>query len=188
MKKVLFALCSIFILVGFISAQTTQRTITNLDLEKYKNQRLQAEKDLRENYEKLGFPSPEELEKQQKAEDEERAALSEKLRLERLEREQIYYQMQYLQSQDSPDLYVIQNSNGYRSFPYYSGGYYSKPRYNSNRYNNNNQYYRNGIGPVGGGFFGPRINPYQPNRTILNSTKIFTPNPTPRQPHGRNPR
>ena len=37
------------------------RTITNADLEKYKQKRLAAEKELRENYRELGFPSPEEL-------------------------------------------------------------------------------------------------------------------------------
>lgn len=187
-RKVLFILCSIFITVGFASAQkTTRKIVTNLDLDKYKEQRLEAEKDLRENYEKLGFPSPEELEKQRKIEDEERTRLSEKLRRERLEREQIYYEQQYLQSQDTPDIYLIQNSNGYRSYPFYGGGYYSNPRY-GNRIRNSNPYYKNGIGPVGGGFFGPRINPYQPNRTILNSNRIFTPNPTPRQGGGRIPR
>ncbi len=186
-RKVLFILCSIFITVGFASAQTARRTVTNLDLEKYKKQRLEAERDLRENYERLGFPSPEELEKQRKIDDEERTRLSEKLRRERLEREQNYYEQQSLQSQDMPNTYLIQNSNGYRGYPIFSGGYYSNPRY-GNRIRNSNPYYKNGIGPVGGGFFGPRINPYQNNRTILNGNKVFTTNPNPRQGGGRNPR
>ena len=68
-RKVLFILCSIFITVSFASAQSAKRTVTNTDLEKFKQKRLNAERDLRENYEKLGFPSPEELEKQRKADE-----------------------------------------------------------------------------------------------------------------------
>lgn len=42
-----------------VNAQTP--TVTNADLEKYREKRLAAERELRENYEELGFPSPEEL-------------------------------------------------------------------------------------------------------------------------------
>ncbi len=186
--KVLFILCSILMTVGFASAQPARRIVTNLDLDKYKQQRLEAERDLRENYEKLGFPSPEEMQAQQKEADLERERLAENLRRERLEREQIYYEQQYFQTPNTPDIYLIQNSNGYRSYPFYGAGYYSYPRYGG-RIRNNNPYFKNGIGPVGGGFFGPRINPYQPNRTLLNRNKVFTTNPNPRQGGGsRNPR
>lgn len=86
-------LCSGFILhlvimacfgVGF--GQT--RTVTNADLEKYKQRRLQAEKDLQEYYRRIGL-SPEELEKREAAEAKEREELSLKLRQLRLEREQM---------------------------------------------------------------------------------------------------
>ncbi|HUF02718.1 MAG TPA: hypothetical protein VMM38_00930 [Aridibacter sp.] len=41
-----------------VSGQT--KTVTNADLEEYRAKRIAAEKDLRENYEELGFASPEE--------------------------------------------------------------------------------------------------------------------------------
>lgn len=182
-RKVLLILCSIFISVGFVSAQGKKKTVTNADLEGFKQKRLQAEKDLRENYAKLGFPSPEELEKQRRASDLERERLSEKLRRERLEREQIYYEQELLQSQNSPDVYVIENSNGYRSsYPFIGAGYYSRPRYGGGgRIRNSNPYFKNGYGPVGGGFFGPRINPFQNNRNYPNRKHPFTTNPVRRQ-------
>lgn len=189
-EKVLFILCSILMTVGFASAQTARRTITNLDLDKYKQQRLEAERDLRENYERLGFPSPEEMEAQQKEADSERERLAENLRRERLEREQFYYEQELLQSQSSPDIYVIENSNGYRSYPFIGAGYYSSPRHGGGRrIRNSNPYFKNGIGPVGGGFFGPRINPFQNNRNYPNRKHPLTPNPV-RRPDGRigNPR
>ncbi len=74
------------------SAQT--RTVTNADLEKFREKRLDAEKDLRENYAKLGFPSPEELEKQNAQAEKERFALFEKLQAERLEREKLEIERQ----------------------------------------------------------------------------------------------
>lgn len=55
-------LMSIFIFgTGGLIAQTP--TVTNQDLAKYRDDRLKAEKELRENYTTLGFPSPEELAK-----------------------------------------------------------------------------------------------------------------------------
>lgn len=182
-RKTLFILCSIFMTVGFVAAQDKKKTVTNADLEGFKQKRLQAEKDLRENYVKLGFPSPEELERQRRASDLERERLSEKLRRERLEREQLYYEQEFLQSQNSPDVYVIENSNGYRSYPFIGAGYYPSPHYGGGgrRIRNSNPYFKNGIGPVGGGFFGPRINPYQNNRNYPNRKHSFTPNPVRRQ-------
>ena len=52
----------IFAAVGLAVSQT--KTVTNSDLEQFRQKRLEAERDYRENYEKLGFPSPEELERQ----------------------------------------------------------------------------------------------------------------------------
>ena len=58
-----------FVLSAAFAVGAQTKKVTNADLEKYRTERLKAEKDLRENYAKLGFPSPEELAKQQ-AEDE----------------------------------------------------------------------------------------------------------------------
>jgi hypothetical protein len=61
-----FVLVSIFVLSVFCSAQ---RSVTNADLEKYRDQRLRAENDLRENYATLGFPSPDELQRRNEERD-----------------------------------------------------------------------------------------------------------------------
>lgn len=164
-RKVLFILCSIFITVSFASAQSAKRTVTNSDLEKFKQKRLIAERDLRENYEKLGFPSPEELEKQRKANDEVRQKLSERLLRERLQREQSQIEQLYWQSQNNSDVYYVQDSNGYGYYPYYSGSYYNYPRranfYYGNRYQQNRSYVTGGGYAIDGRYF-PQFNNYNP--------------------------
>jgi hypothetical protein len=85
-QRPLFVFCLIFIFAGLSSAQ---RSITNSDLEKYKQSRLQADKDYRENYQRLGLPSPEELERRRDASRLESAQLYDKLRAERLEAEKL---------------------------------------------------------------------------------------------------
>lgn len=68
-----------------VSAQTN--TVTNSDLEKFRERRLKAERDYRENYERLGMPSPEEIEKQREEDISRTVELGDRLRRERLERE-----------------------------------------------------------------------------------------------------
>lgn len=60
MKKFLTAICLLIPAIA-VSAQT--KTITNADLEKFRQERVKAEEDYRKNYKKLGMPSPEELER-----------------------------------------------------------------------------------------------------------------------------
>ncbi len=83
----LFVFC---LIVGSSVAVFSQvKTVTNLDLETYKQDRLKAETELRENYAKLGFSSPEERERRNAESAKAAAELSAKLRAERLERERI---------------------------------------------------------------------------------------------------
>lgn len=65
-ERILLILSLILISSGFAAAQTAKRTITNADLEKFRQKRVQAEADYRANYEKLGMPSPEEIAKQER--------------------------------------------------------------------------------------------------------------------------
>lgn len=53
----------IFVVSNMVLAQTARKTVTNEDLEKFKQQREKAEADYRAKYKELGMPSPEELEK-----------------------------------------------------------------------------------------------------------------------------
>lgn len=61
-KQITLIFSLIFVAAGLASAQTARKTVTNDDLEKYRQKRVQAEADYRANYKKLGMPSPEELE------------------------------------------------------------------------------------------------------------------------------
>lgn len=83
----LFIFCLIFGMTGFVAAQT--KTVTNATLEKYRQERLKAEREYRENHARLGLPSPEEIDRRRQQSFKETEELSAKLRDERLERERI---------------------------------------------------------------------------------------------------
>lgn len=143
-SKILFLIGLIFISANAVAAQN--RVVTNEDLEKYRQKRLAAEKDLRENYERLGFPSPEELRKQIEQSNAERSALSARLRAENLEREQFELERQRAEAEarsrnaqyQTPNYNNYQNGNfsnyGYSNFGY--GGFLSFPNYGGGFYNN----------------------------------------------------
>ena len=81
---------AILILIVFgtaVLAIAQKKTITNADLEKYRQARLQAEREYHDNYVRLGQPSPEELERRNEKSRAENAAISEKLRVVELQRE-----------------------------------------------------------------------------------------------------
>ena len=125
MRKVAFILGLVISLavVGF-----GQRTITNLDLEKFQQKRLAAEKDYRENYERMGFPSPEELDKQREANMAASVELAAQLRQARLEKERLELEQRNLdleaaQINDEIDDSSYSGSNGVLLGAY--GGFYS---------------------------------------------------------------
>jgi hypothetical protein len=62
-SKIWLSFSLILVLSGIGLSQTAKKTITNLDLEKYKQQREKAEAEYRAKYKDLGMPSPEELER-----------------------------------------------------------------------------------------------------------------------------
>ena len=72
------------------------RTVTNTTLEKFQQKRLAAEKDYRENYARMGFPSPEELDRQRDADMKVRLELAEQLRQARLAEERLELDRQRL--------------------------------------------------------------------------------------------
>lgn len=84
----------ILLLVFIISAASAatfgqERTVTNADLAKYRDARVKSEEELRCDYARLGFSSPEEYERRLRESRDETAAISEKLRNERIAQEQI---------------------------------------------------------------------------------------------------
>jgi hypothetical protein len=61
MKKLCIVILS---LTAAASAFAQTKTVTNDDLEKFRQKRVESEKKLKERYAELGFPSPEQIEKQ----------------------------------------------------------------------------------------------------------------------------
>ncbi|MFN2501768.1 MAG: hypothetical protein ABR530_07140 [Pyrinomonadaceae bacterium] len=142
-QRSMFVFCLILGMAAYAAGQT--RTVTNSDLERYRQSRLRAEQDYRDNYAKLGMPSPEELERRQEKSRVETEQLSARLRAERLEREKMQAERDaaeqlaaavYLLSMrtSSPAYYEppLIISSGYgrsrffnRGFQYQQEGYYS---------------------------------------------------------------
>ncbi|HQU86901.1 MAG TPA: hypothetical protein PKY59_27450 [Pyrinomonadaceae bacterium] len=133
-------------------AQT--KTVTNASLEKYKQARVKAEKEYRENYQKLGRPSPEEIDRLEAERKRETAELSARLTAERLQQEQLNAIRQHNEAVQRQNYYnnrqvvqpVYQNGYnfGFPSFGYYNNGrgFYNYnnvqrfPRQNYPRYDN----------------------------------------------------
>lgn len=116
------AFAVLFVLISSI-AVSAQRSVTNASLEKYREKRLAAERDLRENYEKMGFPSPEELQRQNEESALERDRLAEQLRQERIERERIAAEVMMRQAQAEPSVIAIIGQDGDDSNLIYGYGY-----------------------------------------------------------------
>ncbi len=86
--KQLFILILILSAANLAASQT--KTVTNSDLENFRQKRLKAERDYRENYEKLGFPSPAELERQNAESKRELAKLARRIEAENTQTENYY--------------------------------------------------------------------------------------------------
>lgn len=152
----------IFVTANLAVAQT--KTVTNSDLEKHRQKRLAAERDYRENYEKLGFPSPEELARQIEQDKKERSELAERLRKEDLERARttredtfLAAQLEILRTRSAVQNYQSgQSGNGFYSGVYLgSQPFYGYQNYNySGSYYSNNRFRRHRGFDSGGSFYG----------------------------------
>lgn len=172
MKIRLLFILTLTSITAFSAAAQQTRTVTNDNLEKYRQKRVAAERDLRENYERLGFPSPEESERQIERSRVERSELAARLRAENLEREQLDLERQRAENEARSRNYPVQTQNYASSeddyfYNYSSGGFYSFPNfgYPNNRFNRFN---RNGFGNRNRRGFGnqPRIE-YRNNLPVI---------------------
>jgi hypothetical protein len=185
MKKQIAVLLSLIFSLSIVSMAQT-KTVTNADLEKFRQKRLQAERNYRENYERMGFPSPAELERRNEEDRIQREALSEKLRKERLERESIEAQEERNRAPERQNQYVQNNPDQY----YQTGGYYNNYLPYGYVTNSNNWFSRHRRFQFGGnqqvypasGFFTVRelnrIYTGQPFRTNTPNIRIRTLRPT----------
>ena len=162
-------------------------TIDNFTLEKYQKQRVAAQRDYEQNYARMGFPSPEELDRQREADMNARLQLADQLRQARLEQQRIDIQSRGLDIQaasieNEREAREAQYANNYGSEAaaygggygygsgyggYYSGGYgggYDYGRYGRGpigRYRDGN-----GIWPVFGGYRATAVGVYPNNSGI----------------------
>jgi hypothetical protein len=131
MRKGLFLLFFVLAVVP-LGAYAQTRTVTNTDLEKFRAERLEAERQYRQNYERLGLPSPEELERRRAESARERTELSARLRAERLQREQLAAMA--ARAAAEPDGSVVIVENGGERAVVYGYGVYGYPNYRNRRY------------------------------------------------------
>ena len=78
----------LFLLSATVAAAQV-RTITNSTLQRFQEKRIAADREYRNNYERMGFPSPEELDRQRENDMSARLQLAEQLRRARLEKERL---------------------------------------------------------------------------------------------------
>lgn len=85
----------IFVLIAIAAVESAagqKKSVGNADLEKYRQARLTAEREYRENHVRLGLPSPEEIDRRNEASRKSMMEVSEKLRAEEIERDRIAFE------------------------------------------------------------------------------------------------
>jgi len=124
MKKTAAVLCVFFSLaVAGISQQTARRTVTNSDLERFSQKRLEADREYRETYAAKGLPSPEQLQAQRDARVKEQLELAAKLEAADLERERLALAAMSLQQPQVITQGVPYYSPDYGYLGFGSGGF-----------------------------------------------------------------
>lgn len=148
-KQVLLLIGLMFVAANVAAAQT--RRATNADLEKFRQNRVQTERDYRENYQRLGLPSPEELEKRREQNRLELAELSARLQNESLAREQRQRENEFRQSHNE----YLRGGSQYNRGASYGNGYYSSGFYGAYPYYGATPYgYSNGYNNYGWSSYG----------------------------------
>jgi len=101
-------------------------TVTNSTLQKFQQTRLAADRDYRENYARMGFPSPEELDRQREVDMASRIELADQLRTARLERDRLALEREKMEFEAAPPIITEQSPyyGHYGGSGFYSGGYY----------------------------------------------------------------
>jgi hypothetical protein len=123
-RRWLFSLCLVMLLSGLAAAQT--KTVTNADLEKFRQKRVAGEKGLKAYYARQGM-TEEDVAKKEAADAKAREELSARLRSERLEREWLAYERMRLAPATPPQVNVYVPQTGRCS----NGGFGCESQYNS---------------------------------------------------------
>lgn len=162
---------------SFSFAQAT-RTVTNADLEKFRQKREQNEAEYRATYRQRGLPSPEELAEREKQRQKDLAEYAARARAEEQQRQ---YQIQIPLGQTVVQTVYPTGQNGayYNGQTYYGGQSFGSYFYNGRWYRGGqrNFYNYNNVQPH------TQLSPLLPNVQINTTpTRIFTtPNNQPRR-------
>lgn len=172
-KQILLSLSLVLMSAVFGFAQTT-RTVTNADLEKFRQKREKNEAEYRATYKQRGMPSPEELAEREARRQKDLAEYADRARTQ--EQQQQQYQIQIPLGQTVVQTVYPAESNGQT---YYGGQSLGSYFYNGRRYRGSrgNFYNYNNVQPH------TQLSPLLPNVQInRNPTRIFT---TPNNQPGR---
>lgn len=121
MRNVIVSVVFIAACAAMASSQT--KTITNSDLAAYREKRIAAERELREDYARLGFPSPEVRAAREAQAAKELTELSTRLRNERLDRERREAEIRLAVRSLQPTQTQVVVSNGVPIYYYYYPNY-----------------------------------------------------------------
>jgi hypothetical protein len=163
----------IFVTANLCLAQTAKRTITNGDLEKYRQARLKSEADYLENYKRLGMPSPEEIEQLEAKRKAQLAADAERIRAAQRAEYELQLRANEAQRQANlanPQIIYIQTQTGGGYYPYAYGGFVGGQVLGAPFYNGGGRFFGNKFGH--GGF--RSFNPLPPNvQLVRNAANSF---------------
>jgi hypothetical protein len=122
-----------------MAQDNSAKTVTNADLEKYRQARVKSDEDYRQNYQRLGLPSPEELERRETERQQRLSDLSEKLAARRLQNEYFERMNALAAAGDTPQIIYLDAEGNYG--PAYSAGYVPYLFWgNRRRFNSNGKY------------------------------------------------
>jgi hypothetical protein len=150
MRTIAILFCVVFSFATAGLAQVAERTVTNEDLERFRQQRVAADREYRATYAQKGMPSPEEIERRSEERVKTITELAEKIRADYLERERLAVERARIE-QSAPRIYINTappsngNDNFIWSYPYpypYFDPYRFNPRFR-------NRFY---VDPLGGGY------------------------------------
>lgn len=184
-----FSLIFALAMAASLAAQT--RSVTNASLARYKDDRARAYQEYLENYERLGMPSPAEIERRKDESRTEMQELSQRLRSDNLERQRLAAELlmnaRLTAAQSQP---VQRVSAPYYDGSFYGGGFYGDPYWayfygspiygggRHNRFGFRRPFFREGY--VGGGQWWP-TGPRTPSRPMIRTRRpvaqpTFSPN------------
>lgn len=163
MKKIAAVLIVVFSGVLVMDAQRAARTVTNAELAKFRDRRLAAEQEYRDNYQRLGMPSPEDLAEMRDRDMDDRIELADQLRRARLEKERLELDQRRVDIDADRLALERRAADAQMSYPDYGGygGFYG------GGYGYPGVFGGGGFG-FGGGFYGrpPYSHGYPSNRLL----------------------